>query len=172
LQEARDAVLAWYLLRRSLVVVPSNCELVEGLDLELPRADAGHSEGAMMIPSAHAPAPNEETLPAALAHAARRADWRVLAALSVVGAAGAVAIFLIAPRRWLFALPLVVPAMFGAWGLADRAMATLDAAGSSRPAARVALQILCGMVIAVGVVTLTVLAYAVTFKLAGPAPVL
>jgi hypothetical protein len=124
----------------------------------------------MMIPSAHAPAPNGETLPATLARAAHRADWRVLAALCFVGTAGAVAIALVPPHHWVFALPLVLPAMFGAWGLTERAISILDARGSHRPLARMSLQVVGLLVIAIGAAAFTVLAYAVTFALAGPAP--
>jgi hypothetical protein len=125
-----------------------------------------------MIPSAHAPTPNGETLPAALAHAAHRADWRVLAALCIGGAGGATVIALLAPHRWVFALPLVLPATFGGWGLTERGIAMLDTRGSPPTVARLALQVVGMLVIAIGAVAFTVLAYAVTFLLAGPAPVL
>jgi hypothetical protein len=70
----------------------------------------------------------------------------------------------------VLALPLVLPATFGAWGLTERAIAMLDTRESPRAVAKVSLQVLGVLAVAIGAVAFTVLAYAVTFVLAGPAP--
>jgi hypothetical protein len=69
-----------------------------------------------VVPSVHAPGSNGESLSSALARIARRADWRLLVALLMVGSIGAAAMILLVPQRWVLALWLVPPAAFAGGG--------------------------------------------------------
>jgi hypothetical protein len=87
-----------------------------------------------------------------------------------------IAILAFARTHWVLALPFALLAQFGAWGLEEQGRAALPRTQSLTPTQRYALDgilhTLGVLMIIAGTVASTVLILAVTFYLAGAAPVL
>lgn len=132
----------------------------------------------MVITSAQppAPAPYSETLPGTLAIAGRSAPIRLLVALCALGTAATVAILLLARHWWILTTPLALGVTFGGWGLTEQARAAVNRRDALDPAQRFVLQtglrIAGVLMILAGAVAFTILVFAITFFLAGDAPVL
>jgi hypothetical protein len=128
----------------------------------------------MVISSAHTPAPPSESLGGTLAAAGRSTPIPVLAVLCIAGAAATAAILIAAQRHWVLSLPLLLVALYGAWGLAEQGrmavnrMQTVDA--TRRYVVSGILQAAAVLIVVAGATVSTILVFAVTFFLAGDAP--
>lgn len=110
----------------------------------------------MMVLSALRP---DASLPEFLAHRAKSASVRRLAIDLSVGLAVAAAIRLWRPSAWLVvASAALCVASYGGWGLADRAR---SASAARHPAARGAIEILSALALALGVLSVAALLYAI-----------
>ena len=125
----------------------------------------------MMMSPVIGPNLRSATLVELLDLAARRASTRTLVTLLSVGGVGAIALLLLPHRAWVLAALCALPAAFGGWALARREAAALQAVDGTRPE-RLLLLTLAALSIGVGVAAFVVVIYAITFFLAGPAPVL
>jgi hypothetical protein len=130
----------------------------------------------MVISPAHASAAQSESLGATLAAAGRSAPIRLLAILCVTGTVAAAAILIAARHHWVLSLPFLLVATFGAWGLTEQGraaanrMQSLDA--TERYVLNGILQAVGILLVAAGAIASTILVFAVTFFIAGDAPVL
>jgi len=80
-------------------------------------------------------------------------------------------LLLLPHRAWVLGALCALPASFAGWALARREAAALEGIDGTRPE-RLLLLTLAAMSIGVGVAAFVVVIYAITFFLAGPAPVL
>jgi hypothetical protein len=132
----------------------------------------------MVISSAHTPAPPSESLAGTLAIAGRTAPIAVLITLATTGTIAVIAILVFARTHWVLALPFALLAKFGAWGLEEQGRAALPRmqfahlTSTQRYILDGILHTLGVLMIIAGAVASTVLILAVTFYLAGAAPVL
>ncbi len=130
----------------------------------------------MVISSAHTPAPSSESLGGTLAAAGRATPIPVLAVLCIAGAAATAAILIAARRHWVLSLPLLLVALYGAWGLAEQGRAAVNRMQSVDATKRYVvsgvLQVAVAAIVVVGAIVSTILMFAVTFFIAGDAPVL
>jgi hypothetical protein len=130
----------------------------------------------MVISSAHTPAPSSESLGGTLAAAGRSTPIWLLAALGVAGAAATAAILIVARRHWVLSLPFLLAALYGAWGLTEQGRAAVNRMQSvdvtKRYVVNGILQVAGAVIVAVGAIVSVILVFAVTFFLAGDAPVL
>jgi hypothetical protein len=132
----------------------------------------------MVISSAHTPAPPAETLPGTLAIAGREARVRVLVALCALGTIGAVAIAIFVTRRswWVLTTPFALLATFGGWGLTEQANAAIARLDIFDPTERrvlhATLRTAGVLLVITGAAAFTILVFAITFFLAGAAPIL
>jgi hypothetical protein len=130
----------------------------------------------MVISPAHAPAAKSESLGATLAAAGRSAPIWLLITLCATGAVATAAILIAAHRHWVLSLPFSLVASFGAWGLTEQGrgaasrMESLD--GTERYVLNGILQAAGVLIVAVAAIVSTILVFAVTFFIAGDAPVL
>jgi hypothetical protein len=130
----------------------------------------------MVISSAHSPAPQSESLGATLAAVGRSAPIWLLATLCVAGTGATAAILIVARHHWVLSLPFSIVATFGAWGLTEQGrtaanrMQSLDA--TERYVLDGILQAAGILLVAAGAIASTGLVFAVTFFVAGDAPVL
>jgi hypothetical protein len=130
----------------------------------------------MVISPAHAPVPQSESLGATLAAAGRSAPIWLLTTLCVAGAAATGAMLVAVRAHWVLSLPFSLVAAFGAWGLTEHGriavnrLQSLDA--TNRYVLSGILQVAGVLLVAAGAVASTILVFAVTFFLAGDAPVL
>jgi hypothetical protein len=130
----------------------------------------------MVISPAHAPAAQSESLGATLAAAGRSASIWLLVTLCSTGTAATAAILITARRHWVLSLPFLLVASFGAWGLTEQGrsaanrMRSLDA--TERYIVNGVLQAVGVLMIVAGAIASTILVFAVTFFIAGDAPVL
>jgi hypothetical protein len=130
----------------------------------------------MVISPAHAPAPQSESLGATLAAAGRSAPIWILAILGVTGAVATAAILIMARAHWVLSLPFSLVALFGAWGLTEQGRTAVDKMQALHATNRYVLdgilQAVGVLLVVAGAVVSTILVFAVTFFLAGDAPVL
>jgi hypothetical protein len=130
----------------------------------------------MVISSAHTPAPPSESLGGTLAAAGRSTPIPVLAVLWIAGAAATAAILIAARRHWVLSLPFLLVALYGAWGLTEQGrmavnrMQSVDA--TRRYVGSGILQVTATVIVVVAAIVSTILVFAVTFFIAGDAPVL
>lgn len=130
----------------------------------------------MVISSAHTPAPRAETLPGTLAIVGREARIRMLVALFAVGTIGAVAILVAARSRWVFTTPFALLATFAGWGLTEQASVAIARLNIFDPTEQRVLHAILRTVgvlmVITGAIAFTILVFAITFFLAGAAPIL
>ena len=130
----------------------------------------------MVISPAHAPPAQSESLGATLAAAGRSAPIWLLTTLCASGTIATAAILITARAHWVLALPFSLVAAFGAWGLTEQGrtavnqMQSLDA--TERYVLNGMLRAAGVLIVAAGAVASTILVFAVTFFIAGDAPVL
>lgn len=101
----------------------------------------------MNAPSGSAGAGNHPSLFGMLAVRARSASDTRLVADAVIGTTLAAAVLIGRPSLWVVAMPVVVVAAYGAWGIADR-----ELAGRAPGGRRVALGIARGAAFIAGLV--------------------
>jgi hypothetical protein len=130
----------------------------------------------MVISPAHAPAPQSESLGATLAAAGRSAPVWLLATLCATGTVATGAILIAVHAHWVLSLPFSLVAEFGAWGLTEHGRIAVNRLQSldvtDRYVVSGILQAAGVLLVIAGAVVATVLVFAVTFFLAGDAPVL
>jgi hypothetical protein len=130
----------------------------------------------MVISPAHAPAANSESLGASLAAAGRSARIWLLTTLWATGTVATAAILIGARAHWVLSLPFSLVAAFGAWGLTEQGRAAINQMPSLNATDRYFLNGVLqatGVLIAVaGAIVSTIFIFAVTFFIAGAAPVL
>jgi hypothetical protein len=130
----------------------------------------------MVISPAHAPVPQSESLGATLAVAGRSASIWLLTTLCATGTGATTAILTAARAHWVLSLPFSLVAAFGAWGLTEHGRAAVDRMQSLHATDRYVLngilQAAGVLLVVAGAVVSTILVFAVTFFLAGDAPVL
>jgi hypothetical protein len=130
----------------------------------------------MVISPAHAPAPQSESLGATLAAAGRSAPLWLLATLCTTGTVATAAILIAARTHWVLSLPFSLVAVFGAWGLTEQGRTAVNRlqslAAPDRYVLNGILQAAGVILVVAGAVVSTILVFAVTFFLAGDAPVL
>lgn len=97
--------------------------------------------------NAPSPAAHHPSLFGVLAARARQASDTRLVADAAIGVTLAVAILLIRPALWVLAMPAVVVAAYGAWGIADR-----EAVGHSPGTRRMALGVARVAALAAGII--------------------
>jgi hypothetical protein len=130
----------------------------------------------MVISPAHAPVPQSESLGATLAAAGRSAPIWLLTTLCATGTVATAAILMAARTHWVLSLPFSLVAAFGAWGLTEQGRTAVDRLQSldatNRYVLNGILQAAGVLLVVAGAVVSTILVFAVTFFLAGDAPVL
>lgn len=130
----------------------------------------------MVISPAHAPPAKSESLGAALAAAGRSTPIWLLTILCAAGTVATAVILIAARAHWVLSLPFSLVAAFGAWGLTEQgrtAVNEMQSLGATqRYVVNSILQATGILVIVAGVVASTILVFAVTFFLAGAAPIL
>ena len=81
-----------------------------------------------------------------------------------------------ARRHWVLSLPFLLAALYGAWGLTEQGRAAVNRMQSvdvtKRYVVNGILQVAGAVIVAVGAIVSVILVFAVTFFLAGDAPVL
>lgn len=130
----------------------------------------------MVISPAHAPSANSESLGASLAAAGRSAPIWLLATLWFTGTVATGAILIGARTHWVLSLPFSLVAAFGAWGLTEQGRAAINQMQSLNATDRYflngILQVTGVLIVAAGAIVSTIFVLAVTFYIAGAAPVL
>lgn len=126
----------------------------------------------MVLAHDGSPVTDGRTLPGALILAAQRTSLRVLTGLLALCSVGAGAALRFSHRRVELAAPFVVVAAFAGWALTTRAQTALEPRGSEVAVERALLHAVGVALIVLGAVAFTVAVFALTFILAGPAPVL
>jgi hypothetical protein len=130
----------------------------------------------MVISPAHAPAAQSESLGATLAVAGRSAPIWLLVTLCTTGTVATAAILIGARRHWVLSFPFLLVASFGAWGLMEQGRAAVNRMQSIDATKRYVLngilQVAAVLTVAVAAIVSTILVFAVTFFIAGDAPVL
>ena len=97
--------------------------------------------------NAPSPTADHPSLFGVLAARARHATDTRLVADAAIGTTLAAAILVIRPALWVLAMPAVVVAAYGAWGIADR-----EAAGHGPGASRVALGVARAAALSAGLI--------------------
>lgn len=130
----------------------------------------------MVISPAHAPAAQSESLGATLAAAGRSAPIWLLTTLCATGTIATAAILITARTHWVLSLPFSLVAAFGAWGLTEQGRTAVSQIQSLDATERYVLNGMLRaagvLIVAAGAVASTILVFAVTFFIAGDAPVL
>ncbi|MFI5250453.1 MAG: hypothetical protein ACHQTF_10795 [Gemmatimonadales bacterium] len=130
----------------------------------------------MVIAPAHAPATNPESLGASLASAGRSAPIWLLATLWFTGTVVTAALLIGARHHWVLSLPFFLVAAFGAWGLTEQGRDAVNRMQSLNAMDRYflngILQVTGVLIVTAGAIVSTIFVFAVTFYLAGAAPVL
>lgn len=95
----------------------------------------------MSDPNPSASAPERPTIYAMLADRARRTSDGGLAACTAAGLLALATLIGLQPRWWPPLVPVIALGAFGAWGIADRELASRPAAGGGARGAGAALRI-------------------------------
>jgi hypothetical protein len=130
----------------------------------------------LVVSPAHARVSQSESLGATLAVAGRSAPIWLLATLGAAGTIATAAILIVARTHWVLALPFSLVAVFGAWGLTEQGRTAvhrmLSLHATDRYVLSGILQAAGVLLVIAGAVVSTILVFAVTFFIAGDAPVL
>ncbi len=129
-----------------------------------------------MVIAPHALATSSESLGGSLAAVGRSAPIWLLTTLWFTGTVVTAALLIGARHHWVLSLPFSLVAAFGAWGLTEQGRAAVNQTQSLNATDRYflngILQVTGVLIVVAGAIVSTIFVFAVTFYIAGAAPVL